>query len=1265
MAVTLACVAVVLLLTQVFPHRVPLGTVLYGALYGSLNGLLALGLVLTYRVSRAINFAYGSMGGVAAAVGVGLFGGHHWPWAVDILLALVVGGLVGGAVGALVNWRFSTSPRLVVTVATIGLSQLLGGIAVYLSQWLGTPSRYSLAGFQTGLNSVSTFINPVLFTGNELLMVITVPVAVALVAWFLVRTDTGRAVRAIADNSDRARLVGIPARRLLLGVWALSGVVAALVVMLAAPSQGVTLTATAGPTLLLAPLAAAVVAKMEKLWLAFTAAVGLGVLQYVTGLNVNKQNVSTVVLLVVVVVALLLQHRSGSRAEAVDESSWSVVGAVKPIPAALRNLREVRVARFVGLGLLAALALALPAILPASRLDQVSGAVVFGLAALSLVILSGWGGTISLGQMALVGVGAITAGDLMQHLNVDFFLALAGGGVCAAGAAVILGLPALRVKGLFLAVTTLAFAVAADAFFFNSANFPKVLPAAVLRPVLWKRFNLVGEGDLYLVCLGLLVLTIVLTRGLRRSRTGRAVMATRDNLWGAEAAAVPTTKVRLTAFAISGLIAGVAGGLYVVIYTTAAGTGVGSSFPSSQSLLVFAMAVIGGLTSIGGVLAGVALLEVIGIAFPKLQVLLSGAGLLLVLVLFPSGLAGVFANLRDRALAVLARRRGLSMSVWGEEDDPLAEAVSPTANGHRLFHVVVPQAAAAQETDEEGVLLRCADVNASYGSLQVLFGVDLVVREGEILALLGTNGAGKSSLLKSITGLLPAHGGSITLNGEVITAHSTERIAGQGLTMMPGGRGTFSSLTVEENLRVASWPLRRDRAAAAEARREAMALFPALDARAGVAAGNLSGGEQQMLSLAMAFLTKPRLLCIDELSLGLAPTVVTTLIEAVRDIHRRGTTIVIVEQSVNVALLVAERAIFLEKGQVRFSGPSADLLDRPDLLRAVFIGGQEQTPSMAGTGAVVPTTVSANGGAPGLVPLTVAAAPSDASANDAGDDAQDAAPTLETRGLVKRFGGITAVDGIDLIVSPREIVGLIGHNGAGKTTLFDVISGFQRPEEGTILLDGVDVTGMPAYWRSIGGLGRSFQEARLFPTLSVAETITVSLERHLANRDPFAAAFRLPASTDAEARAAERVDVIIELLGLTAYRERPTGELSTGTRRIVELACILAHKPSLLMLDEPTAGVAQAETEALGPLLRRVAVETGCAMVVIEHDMTMISALCDRLVALELGAVIAEGPPAQVLAADAVIASYLGTDERAVRRTGAGAGALPVPSPAS
>ncbi|HEX8803993.1 MAG TPA: ATP-binding cassette domain-containing protein, partial [Acidimicrobiales bacterium] len=195
-----------------------------------------------------------------------------------------------------------------------------------------------------------------------------------------------------------------------------------------------------------------------------------------------------------------------------------------------------------------------------------------------------------------------------------------------------------------------------------------------------------------------------------------------------------------------------------------------------------------------------------------------------------------------------------------------------------------------------------------------------------------------------------------------------------------------------------------------------------------------------------------------------------------------------------------------------------------------------------------------------------------------------------------------------------------------------------------------------------GGLGRSFQEARVYPSLTVADALRVGLERHLANRDPVAAALRLPASADSEREATERVDELVELLGLGPYRDRLTGELSTGTRRIVELGGLLAQDPAVVLLDEPSAGVAQRETEALGPLLRRVQAETGCSMVVIEHDISLLAALCDELVALEQGAVIARGAPADVLADTRVITSYLGTDEDVVHRSGARRGAVTGPA---
>ena len=564
-------------------------------------------------------------------------------------------------------------------------------------------------------------------------------------------------------------------------------------------------------------------------------------------------------------------------------------------------------------------------------------------------------------------------------------------------------------------------------------------------------------------------------------------------------------------------------------------------------------------------------------------------------------------------------------------------------------------------------LLSCRGIDMSYGSVQILFGVDFDVEEGELVALLGTNGAGKSTLLKGICGLVRPKRGTVVFKGEDITKLPADVTARRGVSMMPGGKGVFPTLTVAENLKMAAWLIRDHPSRVDKARDEVLSLFPILSQRYHQMAGNLSGGEQQMLALGSALMTRPELLMIDELSLGLAPTIVGQLLEVVEEVHRRGTTVVIVEQSVNIALNLAKRAAFMEKGEVRFEGPAAELLERPDILRSVFIAGASATgepssrpPAHAQSSAthlppahpapIPPSSAPGNGQ---MVDISARLAPEAAPEPPPERVASDAKAVLECRQVVKTFGGITAVDYVDLAVRKGEIVGLIGHNGAGKTTLMDCISGFLPVDQGRIVLRGVDVTDWPASLRAKGALGRSFQDALLFPTLTVAETIAVSRERHLQSRDMFAAALQLPASFESELAVMAEVDALVELMGLEAYREKLTGELSTGTRRIVDLACIMAQDPEVLMLDEPSGGIAQKETEALGPLLRRVREQTGCSILIIEHDMPMLSSLCDRLVALELGGVIAEGTPGEVLAHPAVIASYLGTDEAAIARSGA------------
>jgi branched-chain amino acid transport system ATP-binding protein len=300
----------------------------------------------------------------------------------------------------------------------------------------------------------------------------------------------------------------------------------------------------------------------------------------------------------------------------------------------------------------------------------------------------------------------------------------------------------------------------------------------------------------------------------------------------------------------------------------------------------------------------------------------------------------------------------------------------------------------------------------------------------------------------------------------------------------------FPNLTVRQNLDLALVAA-PDRGLAEERLERVHEFFPVLRDRLDQVAGTLSGGEQQMVGLAQAFLWRPRLLMIDELSLGLSPIVVGQLLETVRAINRDGATVVLVEQSVNVALTVAERAVFMEKGEVRFDGRTSELLARPDIMRAIYVKG-----------------------------TTALAAPRQRPAPDAVAPAGRA--LLDVRGVRLSFGGVTALDGVDLTVAEGEVLGVIGPNGAGKTTLFDVVSGYLSPDSGEVWFDGVDVSRLTSAQRGQRGLVRRFQDAKLFASLSVREAIRLALDRQLEVRNIFLSALPLSAVRKGEARVRAR-----------------------------------------------------------------------------------------------------------------------------------------------
>jgi ABC-type branched-subunit amino acid transport system ATPase component len=235
-------------------------------------------------------------------------------------------------------------------------------------------------------------------------------------------------------------------------------------------------------------------------------------------------------------------------------------------------------------------------------------------------------------------------------------------------------------------------------------------------------------------------------------------------------------------------------------------------------------------------------------------------------------------------------------------------------------------------------LLEATDLDVHYGRVQVLFGVSISVEQGEFLALLGTNGAGKSTFLKAVSNLSAVSSGTVLFNGEDITGLPPDRIAAKGLAHVPGGRGTLPDLTVEENLRLGGHLLRRQPSELAAGLERATNLFPWMAERRKQLAGTLSGGEQQMLAIARALVLRPTMLMVDELSLGLAPVIVEELMGVLKQLNAEGITVLVVEQHATLAMQMAERVLFMEKGQVRFSGSGKELLGREDLLRSVFLG---------------------------------------------------------------------------------------------------------------------------------------------------------------------------------------------------------------------------------------------------------------------------------------------------------------------------------------
>ena len=645
-----------------FPTGISLGILVNGALIGTLYALIAFGLILIYRANRLISFAQAGLGSVPAVAALLLVTNRGVPYGVAVVLMLIGSALAGFLVEVVIMRRFRDSPRLIATVATIGIAQLLALVEVYLPQWIGGRALPPTS-FPTPFDRFKVTIGGVIFNGNYVAIIVVASAVVAALAAFLRFTRVGIAVRASAENADRASLLGVPVKRLSTYVWVIAAMCSGIAVFLQGPVIGLPLGGTISPIILLYGLAAAVVARMESLPTAFGAGMAIGVIEQASFAGTSKPDLSAALMLPIILAALLAQRQHLSRAFDTGISTFRALQEFRPIPVQLRDLPEVVRTRRAGLAVVGALFLTAPFLLGAARANFASLVLIFAMVGISVVILSGWAGQISLGQFAFTGVGAAVAGGLAANHHQDFFVTIGAAAVCGAVVAILIGLPALRVQGLFLAVVTLAFAATVQYVVLSHDYFGWLLPkrgAFVTRPVFYGRLDATSDRAFYYVILAFLLLAYLSAKSLRASRSGRVFIAMRDNVRAAQSYGASSAGSRLAAFAIAGAIAAVAGAL--LAYQQQAVDQ--DSYGVLVSLDVFVFTVVGGLTSLPGGVLGAIYYEGLqyigpGLGLSQLAVLGTGVGVLLLLLVLPGGLAQGAFRLRDAGLRRLADRKGI------------------------------------------------------------------------------------------------------------------------------------------------------------------------------------------------------------------------------------------------------------------------------------------------------------------------------------------------------------------------------------------------------------------------------------------------------------------------------------------------------------------------------------------------------------------------------------------------------------------------------
>ena len=919
-----------------------------GVVNGMVLGLLALGVVLVYRSTRVINLAVGNMGLPATGLMALLVINYDFPYWLALPIALVVGITVGALIERAVIRRLFDAPRVIVLVATIGIAQLMQAVlASYPDLERSRGQRYPAP-----LTFVWDDVLGLRITGQKLTILVLVPLLAVGLAWFLNRTVFGQTVQASATNADLARLSGIDPKMVQLFVWTIAGLLATISLLLLSANRGsIGGLSNLGPNTMARALVAAVIAGMVSFPRALAAGVAIGIIQaHVQFVFLNQGGLVDFLLFIVVAIAVAFQ----SRGSAEETGSFSFSARRRPIPERLRQIWWVRRLSTASLGLLLAVAVVLPYVVTRpSRHLLYASILAFAICALSMTVVTGWAGQLSLGQMAFAGIGALFAAGFNRGLTfgvgigyrwelfsvtlprVPYLVSmLLAAGVTAATAALI-GLGALRVKGLLLAVTTFAFAMAAQQYLYrrpmlNDGNGQSIpFRRGSLGPL-----DLTSQRAYYYLCLGILVVLLMVVARLRSSGIGRSIIGVRENEYTAAAYTVSPTRTKLLAFSLAGGIAGLGGALLGGLVQNIPYTE--RLFQITDSLRLVSIVVIGGLGTLMGPVVGA--LWVVGLPafWPNNELIplfTSSIGLLILLLYFPGGLIQITYSARDSLLR------------WAESRLP--EAPSKASS--------VPPAVALGGSRNrpvyDGPALVVRDVYVTFGGLRAVDRVSIVAHPGEVVGLIGTNGAGKSTLMNAVGGFAPAEG-TVEILGNDVSGHSASARARVGLGRTFQAARLFPELTVRETVQVAleargrtgllSTALflpsssRSERAMASDA--SDLIDFLGLGRYADDFIAELSTGTRRIVELAGLLALDAQVLCLDEPTAGVAQRETEAFGPLLKQIQQElHATMIVIEHDMPMIMALSDRVYCLEAGQVIAEGSPDEVRNDPRVV-ASYLG---------------------------------------------------------------------------------------------------------------------------------------------------------------------------------------------------------------------------------------------------------------------------------------------------------------------------------------